>query len=96
MFTDKALPSDLLRDGHYVLLDSLVLKWRKTFMSLLVLQFSQASAVRSYTKFVMGVSLSFKQSYEIFCACSVIENNADKCVPIDCSECSHLPLHAGG
>lgn len=60
----------------------------------LCFQFNQASAVRSYTKFVMGVSSPLRLSCQQFLACTLSRINAE-CVSADCSQCSHLSVHAG-
>ena len=63
---------------------------------LCLFQFGQASAVRSYTKFVMGVSspktVFFFFFFFFFLTSPVINS---ECVFVDRSECSHLPVHAG-
>ncbi len=68
---------------------------QRTLTSVLVsvLQFSQASAVRSYTKFVMGVSSAFTLLIEMFPRAAGLHVS---CFSPDCSECFNLSLHAGG
>lgn len=73
--------------------------WKQTLTSLFVclFQFSQASAIRSYTKFVMGVS-STRRHTRVW-GVTLVQHvclSLMGCFSLDCSECSDIPIYAGG